>query len=301
MKGILLAGGAGTRLFPVTQVQSKQLLPVYDKPMIYYPLAVLMLANIKEICVISTPRDLPRFRELLGNGQQWGLTIDYREQPTPEGIAQAFLIAEDFIDRESVCLILGDNLFYGVEFGELLQRSKNFVKEKDEAATFGYTVSNPEDYGVAEINQEGQVISLEEKPLKPKSDCAVTGLYMYPGDVADQVRTLRPSDRGELEITALNECYLRANRLRLTTLGRGFAWLDTGSHDSLLDAGHFIATIERRQGLKIGCVEEIAWRKGWLSKEMMAEIIETLGSSSYGMYLRRIWDKDLNEVDESSQ
>ncbi len=296
MKGIILAGGAGTRLYPVTQVQSKQLLPIYDKPMIYYPLAVLMLANIKEICVISTPRDLPRFQELLGDGQQWGLTFEYREQPKPEGIAQAFLIAEDFIGQGSVCLILGDNLFYGVEFGELLIKAQNTVEETNHAVIFGYTVSNPQDFGVAEIDVKGQVISLEEKPANPKSDCAVTGLYMYPGDVSAQARALHPSARGELEITALNECYLQVNRLRLTTLGRGFAWLDTGSHESLLDAGHFIATIERRQGLKIGCVEEIAWRKGWLSREMMMEIIETLGSSSYGRYLRRIWEKDLSEA-----
>jgi glucose-1-phosphate thymidylyltransferase len=269
MKGIILAGGAGTRLYPVTQVQSKQLLPIYDKPMIYYPLAVLMLANIREICVVSTPRDLPRFRELLGDGQQWGLTFEYREQPKPEGIAQAFLIAEDFIGQDSVCLILGDNLFYGVEFGGLLERAQSTVKETEHAVIFGYSVSNPQDFGVAEIDEEGRVISLEEKPPNPTSDCAVTGLYMYPGDVAVQARAVQPSARGELEITALNECYLQADRLKLTKLGRGFAWLDTGSHESLLDAGHFIATIERRQGLKIGCVEEIAWRKGWLSIEMM--------------------------------
>ena len=296
MKGIILAGGAGTRLYPVTKAQSKQLLPVYDKPMIYYPLAVLMLANIREICVISTPRDLPRFHELLGDGQQWGLTFEYKEQPKPEGIAQAFLIAEDFIGQDPVCLILGDNLFYGVEFGDVLIRAQKTVEETNQAVTFGYTVSNPQDFGVAEIDEAGQVISLEEKPTNPKSDCAVTGLYMYPSDVAAQARAVQPSARGELEITALNERYLQSNRLRLTTLGRGFAWLDTGSHESLLDAGHFIATIERRQGLKIGCVEEIAWHKGWLSRGMMVEIIKSLGSSSYGLYLKRIWEKDLSEV-----
>ena len=284
MKGILLAGGKATRLYPVTKGVCKQLLPVYDKPMIYYPLSVLMLAGIKDILIISTPKDLPRFEDLLGDGAGLGINICYRIQPEPKGIAQALLIGEDFIDRDNVCLILGDNIFYGHNLGDLLRESTSF---KEGGVVFGYYVKDPERYGVIEMDKKNRVLSIEEKPNDPKSNFAVTGLYFYDKNAARLVKGIKPSKRGELEITALNNAYLRKNKLKVKLLDRGYAWLDTGTHDSLVDAAMFIKTIEERQGLKIGCIEEIAYRMGYIKKNQLLKLASEF-NTAYGEYLRRL-------------
>ena len=288
MKGIILAGGSGTRLHPVTQSVSKQLLPVYDKPMIYYPLSVLLLAGIREILIISTPEDTPRFVQLLGDGSQWGISLQYAVQPSPDGLAQAFLIGADFVQGGPSALILGDNLFYGHDFTRSLAAAD---AAEDGATIFGYHVADPTAYGVVEFGADGRAISLEEKPARPRSSYAIPGLYFYDRDVVDLARRLKPSPRGELEITDLNRLYLEAGRLHVEILGRGTAWLDTGTHDSLLDAGQFVQVIERRQGLKIACLEEIAWRKGWIDRAGMEANVSRLGKSGYGAYLRRLLDE----------
>ncbi len=292
MKGIILAGGAGTRLHPITLSVSKQLLPVYDKPMIYYPLSTLMMAGIKDILVITTPRDNPLFKDLLSDGSQWGINIEYAVQDHPGGLAEAFLIGEQFIDNEPCCLILGDNLFFGHDLRQLLRRA---AQKTSGATVFGYWVRDPERYGVAEFNQEGQVVSLEEKPVKPKSNYAVTGLYFYDGKVCELAKTLEPSTRGELEITDLNKLYLDQGELELSRLGRGMAWLDTGTHDSLLEAAAFVETIEKRQGLKICCPEEIAWRQGWLDSGKLRTMGEALSKNGYGQYLLDLLTLDAPE------
>jgi len=287
MKGIILAGGSGTRLYPMTFAVCKQLLPVYDKPMIYYPLSALMLAGIKEILIISTSRDLPRFRDIFGDGSSLGLSISYKEQARPNGIAEAFILGRDFLAGDSACLILGDNIFYGHGFTDLL---KNAIKNCGgyESTVFGYYVTDPERYGVVEFDAEGRAVSIEEKPKNPKSNFAVVGLYFYPGDVSDTAARLKPSPRGELEITDLNVEYLKKGRLKVELMGRGYAWLDTGTYESLLEAGEFIETIERRQGLKIGCIEEIAYKKGFISKEQMLKIADGYAKNSYGDYLKKV-------------
>ncbi len=292
MKGIILAGGAGTRLHPITLSVSKQLLPVYDKPMIYYPLSTLMMAGIKDILVITTPRDNPLFKDLLSDGSQWGINIEYAVQDHPGGLAEAFLIGEQFIDNQPCCLILGDNLFFGHDLRQLLRRA---AQKTSGATVFGYWVRDPERYGVAEFNQEGQVVSLEEKPAKPKSNYAVTGLYFYDGKVCELAKTLKPSARGELEITDLNKRYLDQGELELSRLGRGMAWLDTGTHDSLLEAAAFVETIEKRQGLKICCPEEIAWRQGWLDSDKLRAMGEALSKNGYGQYLLDLLTLDTPE------
>jgi glucose-1-phosphate thymidylyltransferase len=290
MKGIILAGGTGTRLNPLTKAISKQLIPVYDKPMIYYPLSTLMLAGIKDILIISTPQDLPKFRELFGDGQGIGLNISYQEQPRPEGIAQAFVIGEDFIGEDSVCLILGDNIFYGHNFSITLQRMANL---KSGAYIFGYWVSDPQRYGVVEFNENNKVISIEEKPQYPKSNYAVPGLYFYNNEVVDMAKELKPSARGELEITDLNLKYLRKGNLKVEFLGRGYAWLDTGTPDSLLDASNYIATMERRQGLKIGCIEEVAYRMGYIEQDQLKKIIHQSPENDYQKYLKVILNEKI--------
>lgn len=284
-KGIILAGGSGTRLFPLTLAMSKQLMPIYDKPMIYYPLSVLMLANIREILVISTPHDLPHFRKLLGDGSQWGLTFQFAEQPHPGGLAQAFLIGDRYLDHSPAVLVLGDNLFYGHDFARTMERAADRI---DAATIFGYHVANPQAYGVVELDETGKAISLEEKPVQPKSSFAVPGIYFYPGDVCQRAKTLKPSKRGELEITDLNRLYLDSGELFVELLGRGTAWLDTGTMDSLMDAGNFVYIIEKRQGQKIGCLEEIALKKGWISPRDLQVSIGKHGNSTYGRYLNSL-------------
>tara|TARA_R110000850_G_scaffold277086_1_gene422318 strand:- start:42542 stop:43414 length:873 start_codon:yes stop_codon:yes gene_type:complete len=288
MKGIILAGGAGTRLHPLTQVVSKQLLPVYDKPMIYYPLSVLMLADIKDILIISTPADLPNFEKLFGDGSHLGISISYAEQPSPDGLAQAFIIGEKFIGEDDVCLILGDNIFYGAGFQKLLNEAKNQVSEANNASVFGYYVDDPERYGVASFDEDGQVLSIEEKPKYPKSNYAVVGLYFYPNSVVRIAKAVKPSERGELEITAVNEAYLREQKLKMHIMSRGFAWLDTGTHEALTEATEFVKTIEKRTGLKIGCIEEVAYRKGFINSEKLNHLAEPLLKSGYGRYLKNI-------------
>jgi len=285
MKGIILAGGSGTRLYPITKGISKQLAPIYDKPMIYYPLSVLMLSGITEVLILSTPVDLPRFEELLGDGSDIGMNFSYIVQPSPDGLAQAFLLGENFIGDDDACLVLGDNIFYGHGLTELLAASVKNAKEKKEATVFGYHVKDPERYGVAEFNKEGKVTSLEEKPTNPKSNYAVVGLYFYPNDVVKKAKDVKPSDRGELEITTLNQDYLAEDRLRVELMGRGYAWLDTGTHESLLEASNYIQTIENRQGLKVACIEEIAYEMGYISKEKLLELAEPLKKNQYGQYL----------------
>ncbi len=287
-KGIILAGGAGTRLYPLTLGVCKQLLPVYDKPMIYYPLSVLMLAGIREILIISTPHDLPRFNDLFKDGSHLGLKFSYREQLEPRGIAEAFIIGEEFIDGENVCLVLGDNIFYGHGLTEMLRKAVNDVNRGGGATIFGYYVKDPERYGVVEFDNSGKVISIEEKPKAPKSNYAVTGLYFYDNEVVRIAKALKPSGRGELEITDVNRAYLDEGKLRVELLGRGFAWLDTGTHESLLDAGEFIATIERRQGLKVACIEEIAFKLGYINRKQFIELAEQYKGNGYGQYLLKI-------------
>lgn len=288
MKGIVLAGGSGTRLYPITKGVSKQLLPVYDKPMIYYPISVLMLAGIQEILIISTPEDLPAFRRLLGDGSDFGVRFGYAEQPRPEGLAQAFLIGEEFIGDDSVCLVLGDNIFYGSFFTKMLSDAVRTAEKTGKATVFGYCVNDPERYGVAEFDKAGNVLSIEEKPKQPKSNYAVVGLYFYPNKVVNIARNIKPSARGELEITTVNQEFLREGELKVQTLGRGFAWLDTGTHDSLAEASTFVEVIEKRQGLKVACLEAIAYRKGWISKEKLVEIAEPLKKNQYGHYLLKL-------------
>lgn len=288
MKGIILAGGSGTRLHPLTQVVSKQLLPVYDKPMIYYPLSILMLAGIQEILIISTPQDLPNFKRLFGDGSQIGLKLSYVEQPSPDGLAQAFILGSAFIGDDDVCLVLGDNIFYGAGLQNLLSNAVQTVTEKKEATVFGYYVDDPERYGVAEFDESGKVLSIEEKPLEPKSSFAVVGLYFYPNSVVEIAKNVKPSDRGELEITTVNQAYLSEKKLNLQLMGRGFAWLDTGTHESLTEATEFVKTVEKRTGLKIACIEEVAFRKGFITSEQFKNCAESLGKSSYAEYLRKI-------------
>lgn len=288
MKGIILAGGSGTRLYPITRSISKQIIPVYDKPMIYYPLSVLMLAGIREILIISTPEDIGLYEKLFGDGSQLGLKLAYKIQPSPDGLAQAFTLGEEFIGNDSVCMVLGDNIFYGYKFRGILEDA---AKLEDGAMVFGYYVNDPERYGVVDFNEDGKAISIEEKPEHPKSNYAVTGLYFYSNDVVEKAKNLKPSKRGELEITDLNRLYLEENRLNVKLLSRGFAWLDTGTHDSLLQASNFISTIEQRQGLKVSCIEEIAWKKGFISKEQLIDLAKPLSKNQYGQYLLNIVNK----------
>ena len=285
MKGIILAGGSGTRLYPITKGTSKQLLPINDKPMIYYPLSVLMLSGIREILIISTPTDLPNFQRLLGDGKELGIELNYKEQPSPDGLAQAFLIGEDFIGNDDVCLVLGDNIFYGYGFTDLLAKSLVNIKDKQKATVFGYYVNDPERYGVVDFDDQGRALSIEEKPSEPKSNYAVIGLYFYPNSVIDITKNIKPSDRGELEITTVNQQYLNQNNLLVEVMGRGYAWLDTGTHESLLEASNYIQTIENRQGLKVACIEEIACQMGYISKEQLLLLAEPLKKNGYGQYL----------------
>ena len=288
MKGIVLAGGSGTRLYPITKGVSKQLLPIFDKPMIYYPISVLMLAGIREILIISTPFDLPSFKRLLGNGSDYGVHFEYAEQPSPDGLAQAFIIGEKFIGNDSVCLILGDNIFYGQSFTRMLKEAVRTAEEENKATVFGYWVNDPERYGVAEFDNQGNVLSIEEKPAQPKSNYAVVGLYFYPNKVVNIAKNIKPSARGELEITTVNQYFLSEKELKVQLLGRGFAWLDTGTHDSLSEASTFIEVIEKRQGLKVACLEGIALRKGWIDANKMYELAKPMMKNQYGQYLLKV-------------
>ena len=294
MKGIVLAGGSGTRLYPITKGISKQLIPIYDKPMIYYPVSVLMLAGIKEILIISTPFDLPGFKRLLGDGSSFGVRFEYAEQPSPDGLAQAFIIGEKFIGNDSVCLVLGDNIFYGAGFSSLLQNSVQMAEKENKATVFGYYVNDPERYGVAEFDKTGKCLSIEEKPEHPKSNYAVVGLYFYPNSVVEIAKNIKPSPRGELEITTVNQCYLKEDKLMVQTLQRGFAWLDTGTHDSLSEASTFIECIEKRQGLKVACLEEIAYKKGWINTEKLREEAQPMIKNNYGKYLLQLAEEKSN-------
>lgn len=288
MKGIVLAGGSGTRLYPITKGVSKQLLPIFDKPMVYYPISVLMQAGIRDILIISTPADLPAFRRLLGDGSDYGVRFAYAEQPSPDGLAQAFIIGEEFIGDDSVCMVLGDNIFHGTGFEPMLNSAVKRAEEQGLATVFGYWVSDPQRYGVAEFDSQGNCVSIEEKPAQPKSNYAVTGLYFYPNRVVDIAKSIKPSARGELEITSVNQAFLEASQLKVETLGRGFAWLDTGTHDSLSEASTFIEVIEKRQGLKIACLEGIAYEKGWISAEKLRELASPMAKNPYGQYLLRL-------------
>ena len=290
MKGIILAGGSGTRLYPITKGVSKQLLPVYDKPMIYYPLSVLMLSGIREVLVISTPQDLPGFQRLLGDGSDYGIRLEYAEQPSPDGLAQAFLIGEEFIGEDSVCLVLGDNIFYGSFFTRMLKDAVKAAEMQGKATVFGYRVSDPERYGVAEVDKDFNVLSIEEKPKNPKSNYAVVGLYFYPNKVVEVAKKVKPSARGELEITSVNQAFLQDKELKLQLLGRGFAWLDTGTHDSLSEASTFIEVIEKRQGLKVACLEAIAYRQGWITEEKLREVAQPMAKNQYGQFLLNLAD-----------
>ena len=294
MKGIVLAGGSGTRLYPITKGISKQRIPIYDKPMIYYPVSVLMLAGIKEILIISTPFDLPGFKRLLGDGSSFGVRFEYAEQPSPDGLAQAFIIGEKFIGNDSVCLVLGDNIFYGAGFSSLLQNSVQMAEKENKATVFGYYVNDPERYGVAEFDKTGKCLSIEEKPEHPKSNYAVVGLYFYPNSVVEIAKNIKPSPRGELEITTVNQCYLKEDNLMVQTLQRGFAWLDTGTHDSLSEASTFIECIEKRQGLKVACLEEIAYKKGWITTEKLREEAQPMIKNNYGKYLLQLAEEKSN-------
>lgn len=295
MKGIVLAGGSGTRLYPITKGVSKQMLPVFDKPMIYYPISVLMLSGIKEILIISTPHDLPGFKRLLGDGSDFGITFTYAEQPSPDGLAQAFIIGKEFIGNDSVCLVLGDNIFHGAGFTAMLQEAVRNAEEDHKATVFGYWVNDPERYGVAEFDKNGNCLSIEEKPKNPKSNYAVVGLYFYPNKVVDVASQIKPSARGELEITTVNQVFLEQKALKVKTLGRGFAWLDTGTHDSLSEASTFIEVIEKRQGLKIACLEAIAYNKGWITKEKLREIAQPMIKNQYGQYLMKLSEETQSE------
>ena len=291
MKGIILAGGSGTRLYPITKGVSKQLLPIFDKPMVYYPVSVLMLAGIREILLISTPDDMPSFQRLLGDGSNFGVRLEYAVQPSPDGLAQAFLIGEKFIGSDSACLVLGDNIFYGQSFTSMLSEAVRSAEEEQKATVFGYYVSDPERYGVAEFDSQGNVLSLEEKPAAPKSNYAVVGLYFYPNKVVNVAKTIQPSARGELEITSVNQAFLKDKELKVQLLGRGFAWLDTGTFDSLSEASSFVETIEKRQGLKIACLEEIAYNNGWISREKLRKAATPLAKNAYGQYLLKLAEK----------
>ena len=299
MKGIVLAGGSGTRLYPITKGISKQLIPIFDKPMIYYPISVLMLAGIRDILIISTPADLPSFRRLLGDGSNFGVRLEYAEQPSPDGLAQAFIIGEKFIGSDSVCLVLGDNIFHGNGLTSLLQSAVRTAEDEGKATVFGYWVSAPERYGVAEFDGEGNCLSIEEKPEHPKSNYAVVGLYFYPNKVVDVAKTIKPSARGELEITTVNQRFLNDKELKVQTLGRGFAWLDTGTHDSLSEASTFIEVIEKRQGLKVACLEGIAYRKGWISEDKLREVAQPMLKNDYGKYLLSILDEDKESLQKT--
>ena len=291
MKGIVLAGGSGTRLYPITKGVSKQLLPIFDKPMIYYPISVLMLAGIRDILIISTPYDLPAFKRLLGDGSDYGVRFEYAEQPSPDGLAQAFIIGEKFIGNDSVCLVLGDNIFHGNAFTWMLKEAVRTAEQENKATVFGYWVSDPERYGVAEFDKEGNCLSIEEKPQKPKSNYAVTGLYFYPNEVVEVAKHIKPSTRGELEITTVNQHFLQLGNLKVQNLGRGFAWLDTGTHDSLAEASTYIEVIEKRQGLKVACLEGIAYRHGWIDEEKMRELAKPMLKNQYGQYLLKVIDE----------
>ncbi len=300
MKGIVLAGGSGTRLYPITKGISKQLMPIYDKPMVYYPISVLMLAGIREILIISTPYDLPGFKRLLGDGSDYGVHFEYAEQPSPDGLAQAFTIGADFIGNDSACLVLGDNIFYGSYFTPMLKEAVRAAEEDGKATVFGYWVNDPERYGVAEFDKEGNCLSLEEKPQHPKSNYAVPGLYFYPNKVVKVARNIKPSARGEYEITTVNQVFLEAKELKVQTLGRGFAWLDTGTHDSLSEASTFVEVIEKRQGLKIACLEAIAYRRGWITEERMRELAQPMIKNQYGQYLLQVIEEKKREIDSDT-